>query len=79
MARTLMAHSPGLTRTIIMVHSGHLKHNPPWIDGTTIFMVPSLFEPLKFYCISSHIMIFSLIKDISYFENSVDPVFEEAS
>ena len=36
MAQTLMAHSPELARTIIMVHTGHFKHNPPWMAGTTL-------------------------------------------
>ena len=35
MARTLMAHSPGLARTINMVPTGHFRHNPPWMAGTT--------------------------------------------
>ena len=55
MARTLMAHSPWLARTIIMVPTGHSMHIPPWMSGTTFqltlfFMVPSLFELLKLYC-----------------------------
>ena len=29
MAGTLMAHSPGLARTIITVPTGHFMHNPP--------------------------------------------------
>ena len=33
MARTLMAHSPGLTRTMIMVPTEHFKHNPPRHTG----------------------------------------------
>ena len=36
MAKTLMAHSPGLARTIIMVPTGHLMNNPPWMAGTTL-------------------------------------------
>ena len=36
MARTLMAHLPGLARNIIMVPTGNLKHNPPWMAGTTL-------------------------------------------
>ena len=36
MAQTLMAHLPGLARTIIMVPTGHLMHNPPWLAGTTL-------------------------------------------
>ena len=36
MAQTLMAHSPGLARTMIMVSTGLLKHNPPWTAGTTL-------------------------------------------
>ena len=54
MARTLMAHLPRLARTDIMVPTGHFMHNPPF-DGWNypwlelFFMVPSLFEPLKFY------------------------------
>ena len=35
MARTLMVHSHGLARTIIMVPMGHYMHNTPWIAGTT--------------------------------------------
>ena len=35
-ARTLMAHSPDLARTISMVPTGHFRHNPPWICGTTL-------------------------------------------
>ena len=35
MARTLMAHSPGLARTIKMVPIGHSMHTPPWMTGTT--------------------------------------------
>ena len=56
MAQTLMAHSPGLARTITMVSKGHFMHtiiHPGWLElplARTIFMVPSLFEPLKFYC-----------------------------
>ena len=29
-----MAHSPELARTMTMVPTGHLKHNPPWMAGT---------------------------------------------
>ena len=36
MARTLMVHSPGLARTMIMVPTGHFKHNLPWMAGTTL-------------------------------------------
>ena len=36
MARTLMAHSPGLARTIIIVLTGRSMHNPPWMAGTTL-------------------------------------------
>ena len=36
MALTLIAHSPGLARTIIMVPKGQFMHNPPWIAGTTL-------------------------------------------
>ena len=36
MARTLMAHSPGVARTSIMVPTGHPMHNPPWMAGTTL-------------------------------------------
>ena len=37
MAQNLMAHSPWLARTIIMVPKGHLMHNP-W--ARTIFHGP---------------------------------------
>ena len=45
MARTLMAHSPRLARTTIMVPTGHLMHNPPclWLElplARTIFHGP---------------------------------------
>ena len=43
MARTLMAHSPSLARTIIMVHTGNFMHNLPWMHGwleLLFFMVP---------------------------------------
>ena len=62
MAQTLMAHLPGLARSIIMVPTGHFMHNPPWMAGTnldygrTTFMVPSLFELLKFYCILTSVV-----------------------
>ena len=36
MAQTLMAHSPGLARTIIMVPTGHFLHNHPWMARTII-------------------------------------------
>ena len=36
MARTLMAYSPGLARTIVMVSIGHFMHNSPWKAGTTL-------------------------------------------
>ena len=36
MVQTLIAHLPGLTRTNIMVPTGHFKHNPPWMAGTTL-------------------------------------------
>ena len=36
MVRTLMACSPGLARTIIMVPTGHFRHNPPLMGGTTL-------------------------------------------
>ena len=36
MARTVMAHSPGLARTIIMVPTGHFIHNPSWMTETTL-------------------------------------------
>ena len=36
MAQTLMAHSPGLARTIIMVRTGHFRHSPSRIGGTTL-------------------------------------------
>ena len=49
MARTLMAHSPWLTGTNTMVHTGSTLDgwNYPWQE--LIFMVPSLLKPLKFY------------------------------
>ena len=31
MAQTLMAHLPGLVRTIPMVPIGNFRHNPPWM------------------------------------------------
>ena len=44
MARTLMAHSPGLARTIIMVPTGHFKlFHPGWLElplARTIFHGP---------------------------------------
>ena len=33
-SRTSMTHSPGLAGTIIMVPTGHFRHNPPWMGGT---------------------------------------------
>ena len=48
MAPTLMAHSPGLARTIIIVPTGHFMQIHPWLE--LFFLVPSIFEPLKFYC-----------------------------
>ena len=36
MSQTLMAYSPGLARTIIMVPPGHFMHNQPWMSGTTL-------------------------------------------
>ena len=36
MAQTLMAHSPGLARTIIMFPKGHFMHKPTWMTGTTL-------------------------------------------
>ena len=36
MARTLMAHSPWLARTIITVPSGHLMHAPSCMAGTDL-------------------------------------------
>ena len=36
MAQTLMAHSPGLARTIIMFPTGHFVHNPPWMARTSL-------------------------------------------
>ena len=36
MAQTLMAHSPGLARTIIMVHKDHSMYKPPTMAGTTL-------------------------------------------
>ena len=53
MARTLMAHSPGLPRTDHGPNSSFYAKstldswNYPWLE--LFFMVPSLFEPLKFY------------------------------
>ena len=48
MAHSLIAHSPGLARTIIMVPTGHFMHNPPWMAGfslaRTIFHGP---KPVK--------------------------------
>ena len=40
MARTLMAHSHCLARTIIMVPKGHFKHNPSLPLARTIFHGP---------------------------------------
>ena len=46
MTRTLMAHSPGLARTIfmiprmyttsVMMPTGHYMHYPPWMAGATV-------------------------------------------
>ena len=36
LTQTLMAHSPGLARTIIMVPLGHFMHNPSWMAGATL-------------------------------------------
>ena len=59
MARTLMAHSPCLARTITIVPTGHFMHIKYTLDGWNypslelFLVVPSLFEPLKYYCICS--------------------------
>ena len=53
MVRTLMAHSPWLARTIIMVPKGHFVHNPSLPLARTIFQVPNLFELLKFLYIQA--------------------------
>ena len=49
-ARNLMAHSSELARAFIMDPIGHSMHYQTWL-AELFFMVPSLFEPLKFYCI----------------------------
>ena len=36
MAGTLMAHSPGLARTVIRVPPGHFMHKSPYMAGTTL-------------------------------------------
>ena len=36
MARTLMAHSPGLARAIVMVPTGHFMFNSPWMAGSIL-------------------------------------------
>ena len=36
MAQTLMAHSPWLARTTIMVPTGCFMNTPPWMAGTTL-------------------------------------------
>ena len=36
MARTLIAPSPWVARTIIMVPTGHFMHTPLWMTGTTL-------------------------------------------
>ena len=36
MARTHMAHSPGLARAIITVPTGHFMYNLPWMTGTPL-------------------------------------------
>ena len=61
MAQTLMAHQPGLARTIIMVYRSFYAYST--LDGWNnsllelFFMVQSLFEPLKFYFGLSNILI----------------------
>ena len=45
---SLMANSPGLASTILMVPI-HFMHNPPWMAGTTL--ARTIFEPLKFDCL----------------------------
>ena len=36
MAQTLMTHSPGLERTIIVFPTGLFMHIQPWMAGTTL-------------------------------------------
>ena len=43
MAQTLMANSPELARTTIMVPTDHFKHNPPWMAGTTLDYYATLY------------------------------------
>ena len=51
MAQTLMAHSPGLARTIIMAPTRHFMHNPPWMAGMplarTIFHGPMPVQAIE--------------------------------
>ena len=55
MAQTLMAHSPGQTRTIIMVPTGHFMHNrgAQWLSGRVLDSRPRGrgFEPHRRHCI----------------------------
>ena len=74
-ARTLMARSPCLDRTLFLVPRGYFiwkvtldGQNYPWLE--LIFMVPSLFEPMKFYCIY---LSFLSLKIIFVFPKSGDP------
>ena len=56
MAQTLMAQSPGLARTTVMVPTGHFMHyiHPGWLE---LPLARTIFEPLKFsYCI--HFFLF---------------------
>ena len=60
MVRTLMAHSPGLAKTIIMVPTGHSMHNPPL--ARTIFHGPKpvqVIEILLYFCVLSSLAIIS--------------------
>ena len=60
MVRTLMAHTPGLARTIIMVPTGHVMHNSPSYTAENVHW--QFFWKNVLFCESVNINIANQIK-----------------
>ena len=75
MVGTLVVHSPWTAIPIILVPTGVLCIiQPGWLElplAKTIFHGPSLFEPLKFYCITFD-NVFELITKFRFSSNSFE-------
>ena len=67
MARTLMAHLPGLARIITIVPTGYFMHHPPWMAGT-IFRCPKPVRAIEALLYANNFCDAGQVPILRYFE-----------